>query len=537
VTPANVKQARKLSDWTLWEAAMKAEMNSMHENQVFELVDPPKGKNIVKCRWVFTLKDGIPPKYKARLVARGFSQRFGVDFEETYAPTAHYDSLRLLLSIAAANQWMISQLDVSTAFLNGELKEEIFMEQPENFVDHQYPGRVWKLKRSLYGLKQSPRIWNETISQFLISIGFKQLESDNSIFCKQEGEDISIILLYVDDLLLFSNQKQLIKWMESKLFERFKMNTISDGGKFLGFEIIRSEEDRSISINQNQFVSELLEKTDFRRISGVKTPMEPGLVLSKHENEPPMDKVDQDFMSEKPYRSIVGSLNYLACGTRPDIAFAVHNLSRHLENPRRTHWIALERVLNYLESNPEYSICYSKGQSTDNNFIHAYSDADHGGDNGDRHSISAYVFIINNGIVSWSCKAQETIALSSTEAEYVALSHCARNVLWFKSIFSELGIPFRQVIIKGDNLSSLHLAKNPILHQRTKHIDIKHHFIRQLIKNKVIDVEHVRTEDMLADPLTKSVSYPKLQRFIPDWGLQALRGRVKDKSYISPNPS
>ena len=526
--PDSIREAKFSNDWKKWREAMKNEINSIEENNVYELVDLPKGRSKIRCRWVFSKK--FTPtgdeKFKARLVAKGFSQKYGVDFKETFSPTAYYDTIRLLIALSAKYQLKISQMDVSTAFLNAELTEEIYMEQPPEFINEEFKEKVWKLKKSLYGLKQAPREWNKLISGFFKEIGLTQLKTDNSIFAKINGKEILIVLLYVDDLLIFGSDMKNIEWLQNELLGKFKMNKVDDNSDFIGFEIKKNESEKSISISQNNYVSKLLEQLNFIPVTHPKTPMETGVVLSKIYDA--ITPEEENFLKDKPYRSIVGSLNYLANGTRPDIAYATHQLSRHLENTRKVHWYALERVINYLRKNSLFSITYKNNNRNSPIQITAYSDADWGGDTEKPHSISGYAFILNCGIISWACKRQETIARSSTEAEFVALDFCSRQASYLTSLCKELTFTVEKIKIFGDNMGALRLSENPIMHQRTKHINIKYHAIREMIINDFIELEHIGTENMIADALTKSVPYPKLIRFMESWGMRSLRGCVGD---------
>lgn len=366
--PLTVKAAFNSDCWNDWKAAMDKEMASMHENDVFELVPKPASTNIVKPKWVFTWKDSLKTKFKARLVARGFTQVEGIDYKETFSPTLHYDTLRVILALSASENWSIIQMDVSTAFLNANLEENIFMSQPEGFEDIQHPNYVWKLKKAIYGLKQAPRQWNSLISSFIISLGFKRLVSDTSIFVSQTHESRTVICLYVDDLLILGPDPARIEEVKALLNKRFKMNELN-GEDFLGFRVTRDNERGTTSIDQNQYVEELLSETNFTYTPMSDTPMDPGTRLPSSDAE-----LAENFT--KPYQSLVGALSYLAHCSRPDLSFAVHQLSMHMQKPGIVHWKALERVLSYLKRHPKLSITYSKPVDKK---MHIYSDSDWGG--------------------------------------------------------------------------------------------------------------------------------------------------------------
>lgn len=521
--PQTIAEARQMQNADEWETACMKELESMKTLQVYSLTTLPEGRTAIQAKWVFDRKSsGIA---KARLVAKGYSQRAGVDYHQTFAPTARFESVRLLLSMAAEKKWKILQLDVSTAFLNADLKEEIYLCQPEGFKDSKNPHLVWRLHKAIYGLKQAPREWNLRISSFFQSIDFSQMKSDNSIFVKRIEGELAVILLYVDDLLIFGTCQNLLLELKKQLCAEFKMNDM-EGNEFVGLQIQR-EENGSITIHQKKFIQELIGKTNFERTNCCSTPLEPNTQLPEEDLAP--SREDQEFMEDKPYSSVVGSLNYLAHATRPDIAFATHQLSRHLNSARKKHWLALERVLSYLAKTADLAITYQVSSSTPGKLI-GYSDANWGGEREDPHSISAFVFLLNDGILSWSCKTQSTIARSTCEAEYVALDHCNRNAIWLKSLTEEMGFPSQALQIFGDNLSSLMLAKNPEFHQKTKHINIKYHAIRESITAGQIELQHVGTEFMCADPLTKALYRPAFLKFIKAWGISALRGDVDHKA-------
>jgi hypothetical protein len=525
-TPQNFKQAKASHESGEWDKAIEQELTAMIDNQVYELVDLPKSRKTVKSRWVFTKKSN--GTFKARLVARGFSQMHGVDFTETYAPTAKHDSLRLLLALAAGKKWKISQLDVSTAFLNGELEEEIYLDLPEGFQTND-PKKVWRLKKTLYGLKQSPRIWNQTIAKFFVDLGFYRCIADQSVFILRGEEFVLIILLYVDDMLIFGSDPKEIDWIQQELTNRFKIHEIANGEEFVGYQIIKDETNQTISINQNNFLYKLLNETKFEVCRNANTPFEPKTAVVS--SDTPMTAEEREFMSTIPYRSVVGSLNYLACGSRPDIAFATNQLSKVLNNPRPEHWRAVERVLSYLQRVPKYSITY-KGISANNEAtvqIKAFSDADFGGgDPEDPKSISAYAFILNEGIISWSSKKQETTARSSTESELVAADHCSRHALWSRSILGELGFGELCIPIFSDNKSTIAICEKTETSSRSKHINIQYHAIKESLDRKQLSLTYVETENNLADPMTKALTGPIMLRFIEAWGLQTLRGYVKN---------
>ncbi|KAF1318445.1 Integrase catalytic core protein, partial [Globisporangium splendens] len=503
--PTTFESAMESSDASKWREACESEYQSLKENDTWDVVALPPGRKAIGCKWVFKVKenqDGEIDRHKARLVAKGFSQKYGIDYEETFAPMAKFTSIRIILSLAAKYNLMLHQMDVKTAFLNGVLDEDIYMKQPDGYVDQAHPDYVCKLKRSLYGLKQAPRMWNQTIDAFMLECGFTKCELDHCVYVKRDGVEMVFVVLYVDDLIIACSSEGMLATTKRALCKRFEMTDMGELKYCLGMEIKRDAVSGAVSIRQTKFAQSILCKFGMSDSKPVKSPQDASLKLVKNMCEGGCKH--DETMKNVPYRSAVGCLMYLMVATRPDLAAAVGVLSQFASDPCPTHWQALKRVLRYLNGTQTHGITFSANTSGE---LIGYSDADWAGDIDSRRSTSGYAFILNGGCISWRSKKQRSVALSSTEAEYMALSEATQEAVWLKGILCELGehSSDRPVKIFEDNQGSIALAKNPEFHKRTKHIDIRYHFVRGKVEDDQVVLEYCPTEDMLADMMTKAI--------------------------------
>ena len=517
--PTTFESALESSDASKWREACDSEYDSLMKNDTWDIVQLPRGRKPIGCKWVFKVKEnqhGEVERHKARLVAKGFAQKYGIDYDETFAPVAKFTSIRFVLALVAKYDLLVHQMDVKTAFLNGDLDEDIYMKQPDGYVDSSRPTDfVCKLKKSLYGLKQSPRMWNKTIDDFMISLGFDKCESDHCVYVmrkvgKDGSDNLAFVVIYVDDLIIACNSLALLSTIKNALNKRFEMSDLGELKFCLGMEIDRNHDVGTVSVRQSKFLQSILAKFGMQDCKPVKTPQDPGLHLTKSMCEGGCKH--EESMINVPYRQAVGCLMYLMVATRPDLAAAVGVLSQFASDPCPTHWQAPKHVFRYLQSTPTLGLVFGKrDDDAQDGGLHGFSDADWAGDHDSRRSTSGYVFVLNGGCVSWRSQKQRSVALSSTEAEYMALSEATQEAIWLKSFACELGELGKDdsILVFEDNQGSIALAKNPEFHKRTKHIDIRYHFVREKVESGEVAIEYCPTQDMLADIMTKPIAAPQ----------------------------
>jgi hypothetical protein len=486
--PLKVEDALGDADWVI---AMQEELNNFTRNEVWELVPRPK-QNVIGTKWVFRNKQdehGIVTRNKARLVAKGFTQIEGLDFGETYAPVARLESIRILLAYAAHHDFKLYQMDVKSAFLNGPLSELVYVEQPPGFEDPQFPDYVYKLHKALYGLKQAPRAWYECLKEFLLKNGFEMGKADSTLFIQKVDKDLFVCQIYVDDIIFGSTNKKFCEEFSRIMTKRFEMSMMGELKFFLGFQIKQLK--NGTFLCQTKYTSDMLKKFDMANAKPIKTPMVVNGHLDLNEDGKPVD--------QKVYRSMIGSLLYL-CASRPDIMLSVCMCARFQANPKECHLVAVKRIFRYLVHTPNLGLWYPKGSTFD---LLGYSDSDYAGCKVDRKSTTGTCQFLGRSLVSWSSKKQNSVELSTAEAEYVAAGACCAQLLWMRQTLSDFGCEYKKIPLLCDNESAIKLANNPVQHSRTKHIDIRHHFLRDHEAKGDIALTHVGTEKQLADIFTK----------------------------------
>lgn len=493
-----------------WCNAMEEELKSFHENEAWEIVNKPSDAKVVQCRWVYKKKLNIDNtvRYRARLVAKGYTQREGIDYKETFSPVLKYSTLKLLFALSVKLDLNITHLDVTTAFLNGRLDETVYMELPQNFKCDSNQNEVLKLKRAIYGLKQSARAWNKEVDVCLQQLGYKKSLYEHCLYTKTTENCKTFLALFVDDFFLFSNCNKEVEYLKSELSKRFKLKDLGQLRQCLGMDI-KIQKD-CIFISQESFIDKLVSKFGLEKCKNVETPMEGNLKLQKGENS----------NSKFPYQQLIGSLMYLSILTRPDISYCISYLSQFNNYNTETHYKHAKRVLKYLYSTKSFGLKYVKNNSD----LMGYADADWASDNLDRKSYTGYCFIYSNCIVSHESRKQQTVALSSTEAEYMAACEATKEAIHLRNLLHELtnrqnNVP---VTIYTDSQSAQKLTENSVYHRRTKHIDVKFHFIREAVGKRYVKLEYLRSSEMPADLLTKSLSKIKHYYFVKKMGVVKL---------------
>jgi hypothetical protein len=466
--PTTYAQAMASDDAAQWREAMDAELLLHERNGTWTLVPRGTANRIIGCRWVFTKKrdqHGHVVRYKARLVAKGFKHKFGIEFFETYSPVANMNSIRVVLAVCAAYEYRMEQLDADTAFLNSELKDRVYMEVPFGIEDAQ--KHECQLNKAIYGLKQVASAWNKTIHRVFLGNGFKSCGADQCVYIKRSRNGFIYVCLYVDDMIIAAKTSEEIRDVKDALKNAFKMKELGPAKFILGMEIDHNTTAGALMIKHPRYIDDVVERFGQANTKPVDNPCAAGLKLSKSQS--PGTKAERDAMRSKPYRSLIGCLLYITTCTRPDIAFVVTQLSLFLENPGKQHWNAAVRVLRYLKSTRQHGIIYQGG--TGSVTLKAYSDADWGTNLDDRRSVSGVMVMIGNAPVVFKSKFQRTVAVSSAEAEYMALSLCVQEVLWTRAMLTDMGALQRNATtIWEDNQGAIALAQNAGYYARTKHV-------------------------------------------------------------------
>ncbi|RVW40158.1 Retrovirus-related Pol polyprotein from transposon RE1 [Vitis vinifera] len=439
-----------------WKNAMLEEICALEDNHTWKLVDLPQGKKVVGCKWVFAVKvnpDGSVARLKARLVARGYAQTYGVDYSDTFSPVAKLNSVRLFISIAASQQWMIHQLDIKNAFLHGDLEEEVYLEQPPGFVAQGEYGKVCRLKKAFYGLKQSPHAWFGKFSKKIQAFGMNKSEKDHSVFYKKSAAGIILLVVYVDDIVITGNDHTGISDLKTFMHSKFHTKDLDDG---------------------------------------------------------------DPFYNPERYRRVVGKLNYLTM-MRPNIAYAVSVVSRFTSAPTIKHWAALEQILCYLKKTPGLGILYSSQGHTR---IECFSDADWAGSKFDRRSTIGYCVFFGGNLVAWKSKKQSVVSRSSAESEYRAMAQATCEIIWIHQLLCEVGMKCTMPAkFWCDNQVALHIAANPVYHERTKHIEVNCHFIREKIEENLVSTGYVKTGEQFGDIFTKALNGTRVEYFCNKLGM------------------
>jgi histone deacetylase 1/2 len=498
--PTTLEEALQSPHANLWRHAMDEEIASLAANNTWTMQPLPPDVKPIPVKWVFKEKrdaNGNIERHKARLVVKGFHQREGIDYDQVFAPVSKYSTLRIMLAIATDQDLDIHHLDVKTAFLNGKLDEDVFIQQPPGYHNGN-PALACKLNKALYGLKQASRAWHRTLKTKIESLGFTESTADPGLFVKTSPHPV-YLLIYVDDILVITGDATALASTKTQITTAFDTRDLGPATFFLGIDIVRDRATKTIKLTQTRHTTDLLSKFNMDNSKPFDTPSSIALKLTAEG-----ERLDT---MEHPYSTLIGSLMYLASCTRPDIAQPVGALARYMSKPTTAHWTAAKHVLRYLAGTTNYGIVFTPSNST----LDAYCDANHAGDIDTRRSTTGYVFTFNNGAITWSSRLQPTVAASTTEAEYMAAAATVKEGLWLRKLFGDLDLHIDCIDIRCDSQSAIHMLKNPVVSLRSKHIDIVHHFARERVARGEVKFSYIPTDAMVADILTKPLPTAKFK--------------------------
>jgi hypothetical protein len=475
---------------------MNEDLDQIEKNNTSELFPRPKDKNVIGSKWVFKNKmneKGQVVINKDRLVCKGYAQVEGQDFDETFAPVARLEAIRMFLAYSCHKNFKDYQMDVKSTFLNGDLEEEVYMEQPEGFSLTDNPNNVYKLKKALYGLKQTPRAWYYRLDNFLQDKGFKKGTVDNNLYIKSEGDNLLVVLVYVDDIIFGCTNESSVQWFANSMQIEFEMSRIGEMSYFLGLQVKQSF--AGILISQEKYLKEMLKKFQMEDSSPVSTPMVVGCKLSK-------DVISLN-VDQRTYQSMIGSLLYITT-SRPDIMQVVGMVGCYQSSPKQSHLVAVKRIFKYLKGTMNYGLWYPRNQNFQ---LTAYSDEDWENCVDERKSTSGGAFFLGDSLVAWISKKHGSIFLSTTEAKYIATATFYTQILWMIQTLEDLKVNYTDPItIHCDNTSSISVSKNHVLHSKTKHIPIKYHFIREQVTNRVVQLNYIPSIEQIEDIFTKPLA-------------------------------
>jgi hypothetical protein len=508
--PQNFKQSVNSLHAEEWKLAMQSEMDVMINRQVWELVSPPKGSKILGNRWVYNLKEGPEgKKFKARLVAQGFRQRKGETYDEVFSPVVNFSLIRLFFVLLVSFLgWSHCQLDVKNAYLYAKLDDSVYMKQPQGFVNNNHPDYVCHLKKAIYGLKQSGRQWYYELNEVLETLNFHRLIWTNCVYTVNSNV---LLLLYVDDIVVFGRSQSDIDFAIEKIKGKFDITILGQTRKLLGIEFVMYN--NNLCIHQSNYIQKVYDMFKNFKIPISSLPIAKSTILTKLDS--PSNNIDIDEMSKYPYRSLLGCLAFIAGRTRPDISFAVNILSQFQENPGLTHWNCLLKLLGYVKLTQNYKLNLSNVKDF---HINCFSDSDFAANRDDRVSMGGIMLYLDESPIIWRTFKHKCVSLSTMESEYITLSEAAKEVIWIKRILGEiheLGIIPKEVSefnLYCDNLAAIDFSNSQVENSRTKHIHVRYHFIRNLVQEKAFKLKYVNTKNNPADNLTKPLPKEGVQK-------------------------
>nr|KAJ0196275.1 hypothetical protein LSAT_V11C700361250 [Lactuca sativa] len=487
VEPKNYNEAFSDPNWI---KAMNDEMEALHRNNTWEITDLRKNRKPIGCKWVYKIKhksNGEIERYKARLVVKGYNQREGIDFQETFSPVAKIVTVRIVISLSVHHSWPLYQLDINNVFLNGDLTEDVYMSLPPGYYSSN-DTRVCKLTKSLYGLKQAPRKWNEKLCASLFMFGFRQSVSDYSLFIWKVEGSITVLLVYVDDIILTGNSEIELQKVKSFMNSQFLIKDLGTLKYFLRIKVVKF--DSGLCLNQRKYCLELLHEYGMLGCKPVNTPLETNFVINSDNHDGKNELLENKIEFQK----LIGKLIYLTV-TRPDISYAVQVLSQYMHSPRKSHLNIAFRLLRYLKNSPGKGVALTRSSVLE---LKGFVDADWAKCLATRRSVSGYMVYLNNCLISWKSRKQSIVSRSSTESEYRALGSITCEIIWILKILFELEVKnLIPASVFCDNSSTINLALNPVFHERTKHFEIDLHFVREKISSGVLKLKLLRLSDRL----------------------------------------
>ena len=518
--PTSYKEAINSDQSSEWNKAMIDELGSMDKNNVWDLVELPNGVKPVGCKWVYKTKldpNGNVERFKARLVAKGYTQKEGIDYQETFSPVSRKDSLRIVMALVAHFDLELHQMDVKTAFLNGDLQEDVFMNQPEGFKPEGKEHLVCKLKKSIYGLKQASRQWYLKFDEVMKNQGFIKNQVDQCTYLKMSGSNFAILVLYVDDILLASNSLNLLHESKRLLSRNFDMKDLGEASYVIGIEIHRDRANGTLGLSQKAYIDRVLERYNMQQCSPSVAPVVKGDVFGTFQC--PKTEVEKEQMRLIPYASVVGSIMYANVCTRPDIAYIAGMLGRYQSNPGLDHWKAAKKVLRYLQGTKDYRLTYKRSNNLE---VIGYSDSDFAKCKDDKKSTSGYIFMLAGGPISWKSHKQQLTTTSTMMAEYVAVYNATCHGMLLRNLISGLKIVnsvFRPLKIYCDNSAAVSFSNSNSSTGAGLYLDTKYLFVRERVEENNLCIEYISTKDMLADPMTKGLPPKVFQDLVTRMGL------------------
>lgn len=512
--PSSYLEALHRPDAAQWVKTMTEEIHSLKENKTWELVRLPDGRKAIQCKWVFKTKylpNGDIDKFKAHLVAKGYTQKAGIDYSETFSLVVKFETVRIVMAITAADDLEIVQFDIKTTFLNGDIAKLLYMEQPEGFIDLDHPDYVCLLRKALYGLKQASCNWNHKFHTFLLQFGFKVNDADPCAHYSSQGGKTIILLIYVDDGFICFSKGTNIDYILDSMDKAFT-NTRGPAHCYVGLRITRHRNSQEIFLDQTHYLTKLVRKFGFLDAVPLSVPADPHTQLSF------LSSANSLSASNFPYQTIVGCLQFACIGTRPDLSYAVSVAAKYCTNPSPAHCNALRRILKYLAGTLQLGLFFSGNHQPIT--LSAYCDVDYAMELDDRKSRSGFILFANHGPVFWASRKQASCASNTTEAEYLAASSTTKEIIWHRRLLTSLGkTPDSPTPLYTDNQSALRLIKNPEFHCRTKHIDVQYHVIREAFLADILLPSFVSSHDQIADIFTKALPKDTFHRLRHQLGM------------------